>query len=178
MKKKIMSALLAACLLLGLVVVRAAAEGNVCVIGGTGYSSLAAAVTDASIGDTIWMTADDAAQQQITIEKSLTIELQGFSLSSTALKISGSGTTVALNDRAGTARINTDRYTGFRATEHRRCDATIYVTGGASLKIQTVKGIRGEIFSRPARKNTTRPLTVWIGGTGQNADCFSIMNMV
>ena len=60
--------------------------------------------------------------------------LSGLGKPSTALKISGSGTTVALNDRAGTARINTDRYTGFRATEHRRCDATIYVTGGATLK--------------------------------------------
>jgi len=35
----------------------------------------------------------------------------------------------------------------------------------ATAKIQTVKGLRVEIFSRPLRKNTTRPLTVWIGGT-------------
>lgn len=34
-----------------------------------------------------------------------------------------------------------------------------------TAKIQTVKGLRVEIFSRPLRKNTTRPLTVWIGGT-------------
>lgn len=34
-----------------------------------------------------------------------------------------------------------------------------------AAKIQTVKGLRVEIFSRPLRKNTTRPLTVWIGGT-------------
>jgi len=39
------------------------------------------------------------------------------------------------------------------------------VFGGemATAKIQTVKGLRVEIFSRTLRKNTTRPLTVWIG---------------
>ena len=35
----------------------------------------------------------------------------------------------------------------------------------ATAKIQTVKGLRVKIFSRPVRKNTTRPLTVWIVGT-------------
>ena len=35
----------------------------------------------------------------------------------------------------------------------------------ATAKIQTVKGLRVEIFSRTLRKNTTRPLTVWIVGT-------------
>lgn len=41
------------------------------------------------------------------------------------------------------------------------------VFGGemAEAKIQTVKGLWVEIFSRPVRKNTTRPLTVWIVGT-------------
>ncbi|MEY8237847.1 hypothetical protein AALA36_19420 [Lachnospiraceae bacterium 66-29] len=34
-----------------------------------------------------------------------------------------------------------------------------------TAKIQTVKGLRVEIFSRSLRKNTTRPLTVWIVGT-------------
>ena len=35
-----------------------------------------------------------------------------------------------------------------------------------AAKIQTVKGLRVDIFSRCARENTTRPLTVWIVGTG------------
>ena len=35
----------------------------------------------------------------------------------------------------------------------------------ATAKIQKVKGLRVEIFSRTLRKNTTRPLTVWIVGT-------------
>lgn len=43
------------------------------------------------------------------------------------------------------------------------------VFGGekAAAKIQTVKGLRVEIFSRCARKNTTRLLTVWMGGTDE-----------
>ena len=47
------------------------------------------------------------------------------------------------------------------------CQILFPVFGGemATAKIQTVKGVRVEIFSRTLRKNTTRPLTVWIGGT-------------
>lgn len=43
------------------------------------------------------------------------------------------------------------------------------VFGGekAAAKIRTVKGLRVEIFSRCARKNTTRPLMVWIVGTDE-----------
>jgi len=49
------------------------------------------------------------------------------------------------------------------------CGRLKAVFGGemATAKIQTVKGLRVEIFSRPLRKNTTRPLTVWIVGTGK-----------
>ena len=35
----------------------------------------------------------------------------------------------------------------------------------ATAKIQIVKGLRVEIFSRPLGKNTARPLTVWTVGT-------------
>ncbi|RKJ43629.1 hypothetical protein D7X98_15495 [bacterium 1XD8-76] len=47
------------------------------------------------------------------------------------------------------------------------CQILFPVFGGemATAKIQTVKGLRVEIFSRSLRKNTTRPLTVWIVGT-------------
>lgn len=34
-----------------------------------------------------------------------------------------------------------------------------------TAKIQTVNGSRVEIFLRHLQKNTTRPLSVWIGGT-------------
>ena len=43
----------------------------------------------------------------------------------------------------------------------------------ATAKIQTVKGLRVEIFSRSLRKNTTRPLTVWIVGTDIERRLFS-----
>ena len=45
----------------------------------------------------------------------------------------------------------------------------------ATAKIQTVKGLRVEIFSRPLRKNTTRPLTVWIVGTDVEQGLFFII---
>ena len=52
-----------------------------------------------------------------------------------------------------------------------RCKGCILfpVFGGekAAAKIRTVKGLRVEIFSRCARKNTTRPLTVWIVGADE-----------
>ncbi len=38
-------------------------------------------------------------------------------------------------------------------------------TGRDTVVVQMVKGLRVEIFSRSLRKNTTRPLTVWIVGT-------------
>lgn len=43
------------------------------------------------------------------------------------------------------------------------------VFGGekAAAKIRTVKGLRVEIFLRCARKNTTRPLTVWVVGADE-----------
>ena len=42
------------------------------------------------------------------------------------------------------------------------CGRLEAVFGGemAAAKIQTVKGLRVEIFSRPMRKNTTRPLSL------------------
>ena len=51
------------------------------------------------------------------------------------------------------------------------------VFGGemAAAKIQTVKGLRVEIFSRPLRKNTTRPLTVWIVGTAVERGLFFVI---
>ena len=52
-----------------------------------------------------------------------------------------------------------------------RCKGCILfpVFGGekAAAKIRTVKGLRVEIFSRCARKNTTRPLTVRIVGADE-----------
>jgi hypothetical protein len=40
-----------------------------------------------------------------------------------------------------------------------------------ATKIQTAKGLSVEIFLRPLRKNTTRPLTVWIVETEYKRIC-------
>ncbi len=57
------------------------------------------------------------------------------------------------------------------------CKILFPVFGGemATAKIQTVKGLRVEIFSRPLRKNTTRPLTVWIVGTDIERGLFFVI---
>lgn len=108
-------------------------------IGSNTYASLEAAVAAASDGDTLWLIGDDAAVQQVTIDKSLTIELQGHKLSSTALKVTGSSTTVTINDRVGTGSINGNRAAGF-STDYNRCTATIVVANLATLTINGVTG--------------------------------------
>ena len=45
----------------------------------------------------------------------------------------------------------------------------------AAEVVQTVKGLRVEIFSLPLRKNTTRPLTVWIVGTDVERGLFFVI---
>ena len=60
------------------------------------------------------------------------------------------------------------------------CGRLKAVFGGemATAKIQTVKGLRVEIFSRTLRKNTTRPLKVWIVGADIIADCLRWRNLL
>ena len=108
------------------------------------YKSLGDAVSAAKTGDKLWLVGDDTTRQQVTIDKSLTIELQGYSLTDTAIKVTGSGVTVSINDRVGGAKINENHYTGFRwegdISTLRRCSATVFVTGGATLNINGVTG--------------------------------------
>ena len=58
------------------------------------------------------------------------------------------------------------RKQGRKRGTKRTCGRLEAVFGGdmTTAKIQTVKGLRVEIFSLPLWKNTTRPLTVWIVG--------------
>ena len=120
------------------------AETSGCVqIGSNTYASLTAAVEAASAGDTLWLCDDDATVQQVTIGKSLTIELQGHELSSTALKITGSSTSVTINDRVGTGSINKNHAAGF-STDHNRCTATIVVADCATLTINGVTGTNAD----------------------------------
>ena len=108
------------------------------------YKSLGAAVSAAKTGDKLWLVGNDTTSQQVTIDKSLTIELQGYSLTDTAIKVTGSGVTVSINDRVGGAKINENHYTGFRWEGDnytlQRCSATVFVTGGATLNINGVTG--------------------------------------
>ena len=108
------------------------------------YKSLGAAVSAAKTGDKLWLVGNDTTRQQVTIDKSLTIELQGYSLTDTVIKVTGSGVTVSINDRVGGAKINENHYTGFRwegdISTLRRCSATVFVTGGATLNINGVTG--------------------------------------
>ena len=64
------------------------------------------------------------------------------------------------------ARVNTPYSHAFP----RRKGCILFPVFGGEIraaKIQTVRGLRVEFFSRRARKNTTRPLTVWIVGTDE-----------
>ena len=119
-------------------------ETSGCVqIGSNTYDSLTEAVSAATAGDTLWLCDDDATVQQVTIDKSLTIELQGHELSSTALKITGSSTSVTINDRVGTGSINKNHAAGF-STDHNRCTATIVVADCATLTINGVTGTNSD----------------------------------
>ncbi len=115
----------------------AADTDYVCYIGQTGYESLASAVAAANAGDTIWMTADDEVTNNVTIDKSLVIELDGHTLSDAALKFSGD-ITVKLNDRVGTAKFNTSRDCGFNVTDYTkdaRLRAPLFLSNGANVII-------------------------------------------
>ena len=89
-----------------------AASGTVAYIGDTGYDSLASAVEAALGGETIIMQEDDSAAQKITIDKDLTIELNGHSLTATAIKITDGK--VSISDRRGTASIQSTVATAFQ----------------------------------------------------------------
>ena len=119
----------------------AAESADVCCIGTTGYESLAAAVTAASAGDTIWLTADDSVTGSVTIDKDLIIELDGHTLSDAAIKFSGD-ITVKLNDRVGTSKFNTNKNSGFQSTDYSdtRVRTPLYLTGGANVIITGTTG--------------------------------------
>lgn len=108
------------------------------------YTSFNEAVNVAESGDTLWLIGDDSSSQQVTIDKSLTVELQGHSLSRTSVKVTGEDTVVQLNDRVGGAKINENHYKGFKwegsIPTLTRCSATIFVTGGSTLKVNGVTG--------------------------------------
>ena len=151
-KKRILSWILCAAMLLSLMPAGVFASGTDVVkieksdgtFSSAAYESLGDAVSAADDGDTLWLVGNDEARQQVTIDKSLTVELQGYSLTDTAIKVTGSGVTVSINDRVGGAKINENHYTGFKwegdISTLSRCSATVFVTGGATLNINGVTG--------------------------------------
>ena len=151
-KKRILSWILCAAMLLSLMPAGVFASGTDVVkieksdgtFSSAAYESLGDAVSAAEDGDTLWLVGNDETKQQVTINKSLTVELQGFSLTDTAIKVTGSGVTVSINDRVGGAKINENHYTGFdwEGNDYTlaRCSATVFVTGGATLNINGVTG--------------------------------------
>ena len=125
-------------LALGMLPTTAFAAGQpVAKIGNVGYTTLGAAVSDAQPGASIVLVADDDSQQQITIDKNLSIELDGHNLPSTAFQITAG--TVNISDQKGTGIINGDHYAGFIASEINRCSSSIYITGTAQVTLNDLR---------------------------------------
>lgn len=147
-KKRIWALVLTFAMLISLIPSVVFAAEEVVQIESNGGTYKCASLTDAAAaavsGDTLRLIANDTKKQQVTIDKSLTIELDGHSLTDTSLKVSGSGVNVSLNDSVGGAKINENHYNGFKMENGnntlKRCASTVYVTGGATLKINGVTG--------------------------------------
>ena len=119
-----------------------AAAGTVAYIGDKGYDSLGSAVSDASLGDIITLRENDDTSQEITISKSLTIELDGHNLTETSFKISEGN--VVIRDRQGIATISCTKEQAFQASFNNRVHGTIYSTGGSlTLEGVNVNGYLG-----------------------------------
>lgn len=115
----------------------------VCYIDSEGYTSLAEAVSAAKDGDVIWMVADDNYSTNVTIDKNLIIELEGHTLKSVCIKFDGN-INVKLNDRVGTAVLNSDCRAGYEITadfsRDSRPRASFYLTGGANVIVSGKTG--------------------------------------
>ena len=83
-----------------------AAEGNVAEVGGTGYSTLEAAISAAADGATVTLLADTTVETTLTISKALTLDLNGKTLT---VSTSGDGivvenTTLTLTNSGSTGK--------------------------------------------------------------------------
>ena len=77
MKRRVLTVLLAVCLVLALGTVTAFADETVATVNGTDYESLEAAIGAAGDGDTVQLTADISVDAVITINTSITLDLNG-----------------------------------------------------------------------------------------------------
>ncbi len=166
MKKKILSYLMIICLLVGMVPVpdvEVQAATIAAMIGDTGYASLEEAVSAAADGSSIVMVAEDSTNQQITISKSLTIDLMGHNLTATRFKINAGN--VVIRDTLGIGAINTTGASGIYATDDAGFDyksrvcSTICVQGTANVSLNnvTVHYGSGDLMK-----------AIYLGGTSAN----------
>ena len=177
MKKRVISLLLALALCLTLLPAMALADdgsapvGAVARIGANTYASLAAAVKAAAAGAKIELTDDDASEQRITIDKNLSIELNGHNLPSTCFTITGG--TVSIRDSVGTGTINGNGYAADKVTDSKNAlgypsiatiRATISVTGNAQVSLHNLRVNRsGSIGSSSNDQNRK---AIYLGGDG------------
>lgn len=176
MKKRVISLLLALALCLTILPAMALADdgsasvGAVAKIGANTYASLAAAVKAAVAGAKIELTNDDASEQKITIDKNLSIELNGHNLPSTCFTITH-GTVSIRNSAADGGEINKDseivanKVSDSVSTSYSLINdirATISVFGDAQVTLHNLNVGRSGAVSETNPK--LKP--VYIGGSG------------
>ncbi|MDO4618906.1 MAG: hypothetical protein Q4B31_05220 [Clostridia bacterium] len=152
--KQVTASILIVCLMLTMVPLSAftafavTPSAEVAAIGDETYASLSEAVTNASVGDTIVMLADDSTAQEIRIYKNLTIDLMGFDLTGTRFQITGGN--VVIRDSLGTGVINETHATGIYAMEdtsfsyRTRVCSTISIHGNANVSLSNITVHYGE----------------------------------
>ena len=85
MKRKILTLLLALAMVLTMLPMTAlAAEGNVAEVNGQGYSTLQSAIDAANSGDTVKLIANVVQNTQLSIDKDITLDLNGKEVYNTA----------------------------------------------------------------------------------------------
>lgn len=85
MKRKILTLLLALAMVLTMLPMTAlAADGNVAEVNGQGYSTLQAAIDAANSGDTVKLIANVVQNTQLSIDKDITLDLNGKEVYNTA----------------------------------------------------------------------------------------------
>ena len=85
MKRKILTLLLALAMVLTMLPMTAlAAAGNVAEVNGQGYSTLQAAIDAANSGDTVKLIANVVQNTQLSIDKDITLDLNGKEVYNTA----------------------------------------------------------------------------------------------
>ena len=106
-----------------------AADGPVAKIGDTEYPTLAEAVAEAQDGNTIELIADCSSSETITINKVLTLDLKGFTFTSTATD----GITVA----SGTLTVTDSSANGSGKISHTAAsDDAVWVKSGGTLILE------------------------------------------